>query len=57
MHLALRHVEVDAVEGDDLAEGLADRACANREPFGRWSQTRQCVSGLGMNAPGTFPGR
>jgi hypothetical protein len=29
MHPSFRDVEVDAVEGDDLAEGLADPACAN----------------------------
>jgi hypothetical protein len=36
MHLARRDVEVDAVEGDDVAEALADRACTNgrRRPTG-----------------------
>jgi hypothetical protein len=29
--MAFRDVEVDAVEGDDLAEGLADPARTNRE--------------------------
>jgi hypothetical protein len=29
MDLALRDGEIDAVEGDDLAEGLGDRARAN----------------------------
>jgi hypothetical protein len=61
MHLALRDVEVDAVEGDDLAEGLADPAPTNRErgparppagprvvmPF-RCPETGQFVSALGM---------
>jgi hypothetical protein len=58
--LALRDVEVDAVEGDDLAEGLADPARANRKlrrpagcPAGRrvatpLRGTGQCASGLGM---------
>jgi hypothetical protein len=31
VHPALGDVEVDAVEGDDLAERLADPARANRE--------------------------
>jgi hypothetical protein len=31
MHLALGDVEVDAVEGDDVAKGLADRARPNGE--------------------------
>jgi hypothetical protein len=64
MHFAFRDVEIDAVEGDDLAERLADPARLNGERFGRAAmllsccpQTRQFVSGLGMNAPGTFDGR
>jgi hypothetical protein len=57
MHLAFRDVEIDAVEGDDLAKRLADRARTNGEPFSCCPQTRQFVSGLGMNAPGTFDGR
>jgi hypothetical protein len=63
MHPALRDGEVDAVEGDDLAKGLADPARANgelRRPagcpagrrvaalFGCRLQTRQRVSELGM---------
>jgi hypothetical protein len=62
MHLALRDVEVDAVEGDDLAKGFADPARANgkRRPagtpadrravllFGCCPETRQFVSELGM---------
>jgi hypothetical protein len=64
MHLALRDVEVDAIEGDDLAKGLADPARARgklRRPAGgspagrrvvtlfRWCpETLQRVSGLGM---------
>jgi hypothetical protein len=45
VHLARRDGEVDAVEGDDLAEVLADPARAN----GGWCrETRQFVSGLGM---------
>src|SRR5262249_11733352 len=31
MHLALRHVEVNAVEGNDVAEGLADSARSDGE--------------------------
>jgi hypothetical protein len=59
--LAFADVEVDAVEGDDLAEGLADPARTNCEGpagspagprvvilFGRCLETRQFVSGLGM---------
>jgi hypothetical protein len=63
MHLACRDGEVDAVEGDDLAEGLADPArtnCKRRRPagsppgrrvvllFGRCPEARQFVSELGM---------
>jgi hypothetical protein len=59
VHLALRDVEVDAVEGVDLAERLADPARTNgkrRRPAG-WPAGRrvavlsgcgQLVSGLGM---------
>jgi hypothetical protein len=67
MHPALRDVEVDAVEGDDLAKGLADPARANRKrrpagvPAGRrvamlFSCTRQFESELGMVPPGTCAG-
>jgi hypothetical protein len=57
MHVALRDVEVDAVEGDDLAKGLADPARTNGKrrpagtPAGRrgWCpEARQFVSELGM---------
>jgi hypothetical protein len=63
MDLALRDAEIDAIEGDDLSEGLADLARANsklRRPagspagrrvvtlFGCRPQTRQRVSELGM---------
>jgi hypothetical protein len=60
MDLGNRDVEVDAVEGDDLAEALADPARANRKlrrpagcPAGRrvatlFRGTGQCASGLGM---------
>jgi hypothetical protein len=64
MHFTFRDVEIDAVEGDDLAKRLADPARTNGEPLGRavmlfscFPQTRQFVSGLGMNAPGTLDGR
>ena len=33
MYLALRDVEVDAVEGDDLAKGFRESAGANGKPF------------------------
>jgi hypothetical protein len=67
MHLALRELEVDAVERNDLAEGLADRARTNGKrwpggcPPGRrlvmlFGCTRQFVSELGMVAPGTCDG-
>jgi hypothetical protein len=65
--LPVRDVEVDAVQRDDLAEGLADPARTNGErpagfPAGRRVVTRcpeprQLVSGLGMKAPGTWVGR
>jgi hypothetical protein len=58
MHLALRDVEVDTVEGNDLAEVLAQAArtdgrpagypAGRRVPFSRCLETRQFVSGLGM---------
>jgi hypothetical protein len=63
MDLALRDAEVDAIESDDLAKGLADPARANgklRRPagspagrrvvtlFGCRLQARQRVSELGM---------
>jgi hypothetical protein len=64
VHLALRDLEVDAVEGDDLAEGLADPARANGKPRRRPAgcpagraiavllsccpETRQFESELGM---------
>jgi hypothetical protein len=62
VHPARRDVEVDAVEGDDLAEGLADPAGADRErrpagtpagprvvvPFSACPETGQFVSELGM---------
>ena len=50
MHLTFRDVEVDAVEGDDLAERLADPARPNGEPFrhGCCAEARQYASGLGM---------
>jgi hypothetical protein len=63
MHLAFGDVEVDAVECDDLAEGFADRPCANckgrrsaETPADRRvamlpscrAETRQFVSELGM---------
>src|SRR5262245_36149268 len=68
MDLALRDAQVDAIEGDHLAKGLADPARANRERrrpagcpagrrvvtlFGCCPETRQRVSELGMYAPGT----
>jgi hypothetical protein len=64
MHLALRDVEIDAVEGDDLAERLADPARADGAPDVRRAvallrgclETGQFVSGLGMKAPGTSAG-
>jgi hypothetical protein len=68
VHLAWRDVEVDAVEGDDLAEGLAEPPRTNGRPAGGPAgrrvlllvsgcpETRQFVSGLGMNAPGTSDG-
>jgi hypothetical protein len=35
MHFTFRDVEIDAVEGDDLAKRFADPARPNGEPFGR----------------------
>jgi hypothetical protein len=60
VHLALRDVEVDAVEGDDLAKAFADPARTNgkrrraaeetaaRRVVMLFSQLFQFVSGLGM---------
>jgi hypothetical protein len=67
MHLTLRDVEVDAVERDDLAEGLADpaRTDGRRRPAGApagrrvamlFGRTGQFASGLGMKPPGTSDG-
>jgi hypothetical protein len=62
VHLALRDVEIDAVERDDLAERLAEPARTDRKPSRRpggdppgrrvvpfsWCPETQCVSELGM---------
>jgi hypothetical protein len=67
MDLARRDVEVDAIEGDDLAEGLAETAGTNGKrrpagaPAGRrvamlFSCTRQFESPFGMVPPGTCDG-
>jgi hypothetical protein len=67
MHPTRGDLEVDAVEGDDLAKALADPARANRKrrpagaPAGRrvamlFSRTRQFESELGMVPPGTCDG-